>query len=312
MKGFRCLDSKRLGKQRVEAWQILNILRGVDNEGNPRKPGGWANHPAVKMWRGYETALAGYGILCCEAWIERGYNDSLLPRFEAVREGQLQQIEWPPWLLDDVVARSHRSNLIRKDPSHYQPLWPDETGDLDYVWPEGKKVRTKSLTRVIPPDMMEISIEGDHPLTKQKGHMMARKKVEVVEELDDIEEVGDLEAEAAEVASDDEAGSNMLTAKMAAKLLNTDGRTLRKFLRKKYGLVGQGARWAIDPSDIDDLRTEFETWKSNSTRGEGKTKEKAKEKAKAAPKPDPVVELDADELEEIEDIDEIEDLDFDD
>lgn len=43
------LDRQRLGKQRVEAWQILQALTGASR--------GWAHHPAAKMWRGFERAL---------------------------------------------------------------------------------------------------------------------------------------------------------------------------------------------------------------------------------------------------------------
>ena len=50
----KCLDMKRLGKMRVEAMQILMVLTGL-NKGKA-----WTNHPAVKMWRGYEAALAEY------------------------------------------------------------------------------------------------------------------------------------------------------------------------------------------------------------------------------------------------------------
>ena len=39
----QCLDYRRLGKQRVEAMQIHNIVSGK------RSTGGWINHPAVKM-----------------------------------------------------------------------------------------------------------------------------------------------------------------------------------------------------------------------------------------------------------------------
>ena len=134
--GFRALDYQRLGKQRVEAWQILNVLRGVDNEGNPKNHKGWVNHPATRMWDGHIAGLAFYGMLCCKEWISRGYNDSMLPRFEAV---YVKYTEWgddptPPAFLDDVME-SHRSNLIRKLPEHYQPLWPDVSDDLPYVWP---------------------------------------------------------------------------------------------------------------------------------------------------------------------------------
>ena len=56
----KCLDYRRLGKQRVEAMQILKAL------GNPSY--GWQNHPAVKMWRGYEEALKFYMNMCILEW----------------------------------------------------------------------------------------------------------------------------------------------------------------------------------------------------------------------------------------------------
>lgn len=119
------LDRARLGKQRVEAWQILNALRGLSK--------GWTNHPATRMWRGYESALAQYGANMCREWILRGYNDSLLERFHPFLPGP--QDPWPHWLNWPEVAKSHRSNLIRKDEAFYGPLWPNVPCDLPYVWP---------------------------------------------------------------------------------------------------------------------------------------------------------------------------------
>ena len=136
--GFHALDYKRLGKQRVEAWQILNALRGVDNEGNPRKSNGWVNHPAVRMWKGHEVALSMYGMACCSVWMGRGYNDSMWGRFLKARNELAiagKPIKPPEWLEDPKVALSHKSNLIRKLPSHYKKLWPDVPDDLPYVWP---------------------------------------------------------------------------------------------------------------------------------------------------------------------------------
>ena len=64
----KVLDYKRLGKQRVEARQILNtILNG----------GGWSNHPAIKMWRGYENALILYSNIMIKEWILRGYRNTM-------------------------------------------------------------------------------------------------------------------------------------------------------------------------------------------------------------------------------------------
>lgn len=125
------LDYRRLGKQRVEAWQILNALRGVS------KGKGWVNHPATRMWRGYEDALTLYGIAMCEEWINRGYNDNMLPRFkELLPNGNIiYGVSLPPWLGSEKFHRSHRSNLLRKKPEFYREFWPKETDALEYVWP---------------------------------------------------------------------------------------------------------------------------------------------------------------------------------
>lgn len=51
------LDNRRLGKQRVETLQIMRALT---------VPGyAWQSHPAVLMWKGYEEALAAYGMAVC-------------------------------------------------------------------------------------------------------------------------------------------------------------------------------------------------------------------------------------------------------
>lgn len=121
------LDRQRLGKQRVEAKQILTAL----TEG-----GGWANHPAVRMWRGFEPALAEYGWWICSEWIGRGYRDSLLDWFDVRRD-------WVPalplWLGDEAFHASHRSNLLRKLPEHYGQFGWSEPPDLPYVWPTNEK-----------------------------------------------------------------------------------------------------------------------------------------------------------------------------
>lgn len=119
------LDRQRLGKQRVEVKQILAAL--------DKTSGGWVNHPAVKMWRGYRTALAYYGFIICSEWRERGYNDSLLPQF-VVEIGE-DPIDFPHWLGNDDMHTSHQSNLVRKLPEHYAPFFPDVPDDLPYVWP---------------------------------------------------------------------------------------------------------------------------------------------------------------------------------
>jgi len=125
----RVLDYKRLGKQRVEAYQILNVL--TVNKGSR-----WRNHPAVRMWRGHEQSLLWYAEIMCAEWtIFRGYRDSIQGRLES-EHGNLwaQEFHNPPWLVNPDLHLSHQSNLVRKAPEFYIPIF----GNLEsvpYLWP---------------------------------------------------------------------------------------------------------------------------------------------------------------------------------
>lgn len=133
-----CLDNKRLGKQRVECKQLLLALgHAVGPHSPPAKPSGWSNHPAVKMWCGYETSLALYGIAVCVTWRARGYKDSLFVQFGELFAELVDKIggTYPPWLGDDAFHRSHQSNLLRKDPVWYGQFGWAVGPELPYVWP---------------------------------------------------------------------------------------------------------------------------------------------------------------------------------
>jgi len=125
------LDYRRLGKQRVECLQLLNSLLGVTNSK------GWSNHPARNMWRGHEKSLVRYTLTVCEVWKGKGYKDTVTEKVQALADTHLQDAseDAPAWLGDEDFHRSHRSNLIRKLPEHYQPQWPTESADLPYIWP---------------------------------------------------------------------------------------------------------------------------------------------------------------------------------
>jgi Pyrimidine dimer DNA glycosylase len=134
----RSLDDRRLGKQRVEALQIIRALT--------RSTYGWQHHPAVLMWRGHEEALGAYALAICREWCRRGHADTCAakllndlaiagvavpPRAQReLREAGLL----PPWLGGRALHRSHRSALVRKDPDHYGRRFT-EPDDLPYVWP---------------------------------------------------------------------------------------------------------------------------------------------------------------------------------
>ena len=97
---------------------------------------GWRNHPAARMWRGFEPALAAYGLAVCAEWVGRGYNDTRavrIRRFRASREPAVA----PPWLGDERFHSAHRSNLLRKDPAWYGRLGWDDDPAAPYWWPRG-------------------------------------------------------------------------------------------------------------------------------------------------------------------------------
>ena len=122
----RCLDYRRLGKQRVECKQIYRALVGESK--------GWVNHPAVRMWRGHEGALIDYAILVCTEWRSRGYKDSQLEYFEGRQNLRLDKPP-PTWFGNYDFHASHRSNLLRKQPEWYSQFKWKEPDDLPYVWP---------------------------------------------------------------------------------------------------------------------------------------------------------------------------------
>lgn len=163
-KSAQVLDGMRLGKQRVETLQIMQALLGLrlnssvqkissGKDGKPRSvkvplsqdqwtvaplaTKGWRNHPATLMWVGHEISLLAYQEAICHEWTSRGYSDSCLEKtiYLVESSGQSLSSTEPPWLGWDEFHRSHQSNLLRKDYSHYTSLFPGVTPDLPYVWP---------------------------------------------------------------------------------------------------------------------------------------------------------------------------------
>ncbi|MBU2297170.1 MAG: MSMEG_6728 family protein [Gammaproteobacteria bacterium] len=130
------LDDKRLGKQRIEAWQIL---QAIDNPSY-----GWQFHPAVNMWRPYREALICYGAAICAEWLSRGFKDTMFDRFFNLYT--FQEVKEPAWLRHPKISKklidSHRSALLAKNPEWYSQFgWDVEPMDLSekplpYFWPE--------------------------------------------------------------------------------------------------------------------------------------------------------------------------------
>jgi hypothetical protein len=127
----KALDWRRLGKQRVEAWMIHDLLMNPESRWRS-----WRHHPVVGMWRGYDKALARYFWAVVGEWRRRGYRSIItLPRPRG-------RILLPPWLCDERLHTSHRSNLLRKAPEWYGQFGWTEAPDMVYWWP-GREMKAE-------------------------------------------------------------------------------------------------------------------------------------------------------------------------
>ena len=118
------LDDSRLGNQVYR--EGMTLLRGK-----------WPNHPASKMWRGYESALANYLMAGVIELMKRGKDYTDRPWYHELESyAMLSDLALlPPWLGDERVHSSHRANLLRKDPVHYGQFGWTEQPQEGYYWP---------------------------------------------------------------------------------------------------------------------------------------------------------------------------------
>lgn len=121
----RALDYRRLGKQRVEGLQILNALQGLSK--------GWTQHPAARMWENHERHLLTYIAEVCSEWTLRGYQDTVMSKLPPLSRFKRSGAPW--WLHNAALHASHRSNLLRKDPTFYAQYQWTEPPTLPYWWP---------------------------------------------------------------------------------------------------------------------------------------------------------------------------------
>lgn len=127
-KSAAVLDNKRLQKQIVECKQIYLSLTEPEY--------GWKNHPAVRMWKGYERQLLDYMLACIFKWEERFNKNHRLLLWNILAFDRCTGLDiTPPWLSLEEFHLSHRSNLLRKDYEYYRPHFGDIPNDIPYFWP---------------------------------------------------------------------------------------------------------------------------------------------------------------------------------
>jgi hypothetical protein len=114
------LDSKRLNKQILEGYQILNVLSGQ----SPTVV--WSNHPAVLMWKNHEGSLLTYLNFMIKEAKNRGIKtdkneDNINNLVKKV--GSNWNYKAPKWFYNDLsamrIVTTHRANLFNKDPLYY-------------------------------------------------------------------------------------------------------------------------------------------------------------------------------------------------
>lgn len=100
------LDNKRLNKQIIEVYQILDaiLLPGAR---------GWVNHPAVLMWKHHAYQLCHYGTVLGDEWAKRGGKNVLIEELKQ-RLDSLPDDGLPSWFDDDRIFASHRAALLYK------------------------------------------------------------------------------------------------------------------------------------------------------------------------------------------------------
>jgi hypothetical protein len=127
------LDPSRLGNQVYRECKTLIT-------------GGWKNHPAYKMWKGHEYALAEYSLALLKVLQkDRGrFYPHHIEFFLGVRS-QHENTGLPSWVGNENFHKSHRANLKRKaleNPEKYLEWYKIKLHDFDdldetmeYIWP---------------------------------------------------------------------------------------------------------------------------------------------------------------------------------
>lgn len=141
------LDDRRLFKQLVEAYQVLNTLLDRPMEGGKERRG-WRSHPAVHQWSRWPRELLAYAQAARAECARRGFRtERMAKNLESL--GLEAEEGFPDWWGEEAVHSSHRARLLQKAPSLYSGRgWPEEQdpglASRPYVWvrlgPEGYRL----------------------------------------------------------------------------------------------------------------------------------------------------------------------------
>ena len=127
-KSLESLDNKRLGKQRVETYQLIAGLESRLTLTGKAYSKSRINHPISQMFRNNIPALKQYLNDSIDVWVARGKNNTM--KKEVITE----KIVMPVWFGDETFHKSHRANLLRKDAIYYGAHGWTDNSKLPYRW----------------------------------------------------------------------------------------------------------------------------------------------------------------------------------
>jgi hypothetical protein len=113
-KSCASLDTIRLGKQRVEAFQIWKALTSKTK---------WSNHVCTRMWKDNIVALRSFIVICCRIYSQRKTKSGKFCQNtkmdQHIQENDLvvkpnELIVLPKWFGDDKFHDSHKAMLYYK------------------------------------------------------------------------------------------------------------------------------------------------------------------------------------------------------
>jgi len=139
----RCLRNLELANQISHTLIILDTLHEVEGAG------GWARHPAIEMWRGYEAQLCTYGLAMCDEYQSRGFNvlasqERINWHLASIATVDDFEMGKPRWMEDASkflwLQRTHRSFLLGKDKKFYAKYKWDVNPGIPLYFPKAHEV----------------------------------------------------------------------------------------------------------------------------------------------------------------------------
>jgi hypothetical protein len=123
MECAKVLSTKHLGKQRLEAYQIIRVLLGQQN--------GYKNHPICKMWYENVDGLKYYYNCCIDEWVARGFKNTMV-KYDDIKDPAL-----PWWFTNKQIQACHMASLVRKNDEYitkFNIQNYDSYLDHGYIW----------------------------------------------------------------------------------------------------------------------------------------------------------------------------------